>query len=453
MGGMSPGQILTVFLVLCCGAASAAGEDAGLQPRRRPNFIVILTDDQRDDTVQYLPAVSRLADQGLRFTNSFVTTPVCGPSRASLLTGRLASTQGIFVNEGASDVFDPSDTIAVRLQEQGYTTALYGKYLNGYRNQFPAVPPGWDGWLVFRDDISDLFSPGSLYQDAIVSWNGWPGRVRGYSTDRLADLAVQFIENHVDQEFFLLLSFWGSHVPLIPAERHRGTMAGVVPDPPPSLAEEDLSDKPVQPLVVTTGQADAEEFRAFWDEVWPKYLEVLLSVDEAVARIVEKLDELDLANDTVVIFTSDNGFMFGEHWWLGKGVPYEESIRVPMVVRYPALIVPQRSEALVLNIDVAPTLAELAGTEIPSDGRSLVPLFEHDPAPRPLRRGRTPPSPKPPWRRSAPLEWFSRNLNPSYVGFRYQNSKVVVWDDGNVEFYRLERDPYELENRRRIGAR
>lgn len=449
--------------MLCCCVVAAAlpalpgraavGDDGELPTGRRPNFIVILTDDQRDDTVQYMPAVSRLADQGLRFTNSFVTTPVCGPSRASLLTGRLASTQGIFVNEGASDVFDPSDTIAVRLREQGYATALFGKYLNGYRSQFPAVPPGWDEWRVFRDHVFDLFSPGSLYRDALMSWNGTRVRPEGYTTDLLGDYAVEFIEEHAGGEFFLLLSFWGSHVPLIPAERHRGAMAGVVPDPPPSLAEEDLSDKPVQPLVVTTGQADAEEFRAFWDDVWPEYLEVLLSVDEAVARIVEKLDELDLAEDTVVIFTSDNGFMFGEHWWLGKGVPYEESIRVPLVVRYPALVAPQRSEALVLNIDVAPTLAELAGTEIPADGRSLVPLLEHDPSPRSLRRGGTRPAQTPPWRRAAPIEWFSHNLNPSYVGFRFESQKVVLWDDGNVELYRLDRDPYELENRRRIGAR
>ena len=120
----------------------------------QPNIIVVYTDDQRWDTLDHMPAVSRMAEEGVLFTNSFVTTPVCGPSRASLLTGRLSSTQGIDVNEGASSQFDPSDTIAVKLQEQGYTTALFGKYINGYRDQFPAVPPGWsDTYRAFRSEL------------------------------------------------------------------------------------------------------------------------------------------------------------------------------------------------------------------------------------------------------------------------------------------------------------
>jgi len=126
----------------------------------QPNIIVVYTDDQRWDTLPVMPAVSRLAEEGVVFTNSFTTSPVCGPSRASLLTGRYARSQGIDLNEGASGQFDPSDTIAVRLQNQGYTTALFGKYLNGYRVQFPAVPPGWSEWRVMSDAISELFGPG-----------------------------------------------------------------------------------------------------------------------------------------------------------------------------------------------------------------------------------------------------------------------------------------------------
>jgi arylsulfatase A-like enzyme len=421
-----------------CGLGSARPWERGSRSScaPRPNFIVILTDDQRWDTIPYMPAVSRLADEGVLFTNSFVPTPVCGPSRASLLTGRRASTQGIFVNEGAAAVFDPSDTIAVRLQEQGYVTALFGKYLNGYRDLSPAVPPGWNEWRVLRDRISDLFSPGSLYVDPVLSWNGEHRRQQGYSTDFLTDFAVEFIEENASRNFFLLLSFFAPHVPLKAAERHQGVMEGRAPDPPPSLAEEDLSDKPAKIQAFRDLVGDPALLEQFWEESWPRYLEVLLGVDDAVSRILETLEELGLDENTVVIFTSDNGFLFGEHWWLGKGVPYEESIRVPLVVWYPGRVAPGRSDALVQNIDIAPTLAALAGAQLSTDGSSLVPLL--------LRR-------RAPWRKFVRLEWWETMGITGYLGFRFKTFKFVAWEDDHLELYGLRRDPYELENR--LGRR
>jgi N-acetylglucosamine-6-sulfatase len=396
----------------------------------RPNIVIVYTDDQRWDTLEFMPAVQRLAEEGIVFTNSFVTSPVCGPSRASLLTGRLASTQGITLNEGASGQFDPSDTLAVKLQERGYATALFGKYLNGYRDQFPEVPPGWSDWRAFRDAHQDLFGPGSLYVNPMMSWNGVPRRVSGYSTDLIADYALEFIEENADRPFFLLMSFWSAHVPFVPADRHTGVMEGQAPEPPPSLGEEDMTDKPAW-LQARVAPGDPTPL---WEAAWPSYLEILLSVDEAVAAVRARLEELGLDDDTIIVFTSDNGFLFGEHWHLGKGVPYEESIRVPLVAWNPRLRHREIDE-LVLNIDVAPTLARLAGTRIDADGRSVLPLIFGF-----ARR----------WRHFFEIEWEAGfGLPETYRAFRSRALKYVEWESGHRELYFLPADPHETRGARR----
>ena len=176
---------------------------------RRPNVVVLLTDDQRHDSLDLMPSVQRLAAEGVRFRQAIVTTPVCGASRASLLCGRLPSTLGLHVNEGAAAAFDPALSIALALQGQGYTTALYGKYLNGYAEIFPTVPPGWNEWRVFRDSFFDLFGPGSIHTDPVLSWDGQLRRTTGYTTDLLADYAVDFVERHAagPAPFFLMVAF------------------------------------------------------------------------------------------------------------------------------------------------------------------------------------------------------------------------------------------------------
>jgi len=414
--------LLAVF-VTACGSES---------PALRPNVILILTDDQRHDTVSFLPNVSRLADEGLVFTNSFVPTPICLASRASLLTGRYASSIRLFA-KGTASGFDASNTIAVHLQRQGYVTGFYGKYLNGYNKFFPNVPPGWDEWGGLADGVKAMFSAGSLYQDPVFSMNGKKVKIPGNSTDLLTDFSVDFIESNASQRFFLLLSYFAAHVPLNPAQRHAGAMTGQAPDYPPSLAEADVSDKPP----VTTDQStDPDELRAQWekrwDQVWPRYLEVLLAVDESVARIVETLRVQGIDQNTVIIFTSDNGIIFGEHRWIGKALAYEESIRVPLIVWYPGMVPPGRSEELVMNIDIAPTIGELAGATFEADGESLVRLLRGEPQP---------------WRKSIRLEWdWPVGGIPDYEGYRTRSEKHITWEDGFVEIYDLQRDPFELEN-------
>jgi arylsulfatase A-like enzyme len=404
---------------------------------QRPNIVVLLTDDQRADSLAGMPRVSQLAAQGVRFHAAFVPSPVCAPSRAALLTGRLPSALGIHVNEGAASVFDASDTIAVRLQQQGYTTALYGKYVNGYAAQFPAVPPGWSEWRVLRDGLDDLFGPGSLYRDPLLSWDGEARELKGYTTDLLADSAVDFVTRRAkeDAPFFLLVAFQAPHVPLDPAERHEGKAAerGAVV-PPPAIDETDLSDKAA--WLAAQAKPPAER-RALWQIGEPRTYEVLLGVDEAVGRILDALAAQGADDDTLVVYTSDNGFLFGEHGWFGKGVPYEESIRVPLLMRFPARWKPADVTALVTSLDLAPTFAALGGARSDgyTDGESLLPLLR---APTTAA-----------WRHEIPLEFDARMGMPmGYRGRRGDRDKHITWDDGAQESYDLALDPQELEGRR-----
>ena len=402
----------------------------------RPNIVVFVTDDQRHDSLDVMPNLQRLAAEGVRFREAFSPTPVCGPARVAMLSGRLAAAQGVHVNEGAATAFDATRSIALHLQNHGYATALFGKYLNGYSDLFPAVPPGWSEWRVFRDGPLDLFKPGSIHVDPVLSWDGRSQRVTGYSTDLLGDYAVDFVERYAGEPdpFFLMVAFSAPHVPLLPAARHAGSFAGRAPPYPPSIDETDFSDKPA--FVPGMFDLDPAERRTFWALGQPPTLEMLQSVDDAVGKVLDALEREVIAEDTLVVFTSDNGFLFGEHGWVGKGVPYEESIRVPMVVRYPALTrgrSGRTSSALVTHLDLAPTFAALAGIPFDADGRSLAPLLV---------------APRLPWRFHIPLEFdATMGLQLGYRGVRLRHSKWVLWDDGRLESYDLRRDPFELSGR------
>ncbi|HVH18990.1 MAG TPA: sulfatase [Myxococcota bacterium] len=416
----------TLLLLLLSALLTACGA--------RPNIVVFVTDDQRHDSLDVMPNVQRLAAEGVLFREAFSPTPACGPARVAMLSGRLAAAQGVHVNEGAATAFDATRSIALHLQNHGYATALFGKYLNGYRDLFPAVPPGWSEWRVFRDGPFDLFKPGSIHVDPVLSWDGRSQRVTGYSTDLLGDYAVDFVERYArdPNPFFLMVAFSAPHVPLLPAARHTGSFAGRVPEPPTSIDETDLEDKPE-----FVREADVGELaRAFWDLGHARTFEMLQSVDDAVGRVLDALEREGLSENTLVVFTSDNGFLFGEHGWVGKGVPYEESIRVPMVVRYPALTHGRggrTSSALVSHLDLAPTFAALAGIPFDADGGSLAPLLV---------------APRLPWRFHIPLEFdATMGLQLGYRGVRLRHSKWVLWDDGRLEGYDLRRDPFELSGR------
>jgi len=404
----------------------------------RPNIVVVLTDDQRSDTLEYMPAVmDRMVDEGVTFNNGFVPTAVCGPSRASVLTGQYAHNSGVLYNSVST--FEGRSTLATLLQDAGYTTSMIGKYMNYYLVIQPEVPAGWDDWHVFF--WGDYYNHTLVENGEVVEFGSEPEE---YSTDILRDRALDFIDENHERPFFLMLAPWAPHLTAVGAPRHVGAYATLPPWRPESYQEEDLSDKPrfvrwIRHLRFQGGIDGLLEHIEARDASHIRELETLLSVDEAVESIIERLERYHIDRDTIIVFTSDNGLHWGEHWLGGKYNAYEESIRVPMIVRYPRMIEHARAdERLVLNIDIAPTLAELAGVELvdPMDGRSLSGILcDNDTE----------------WRDDFLLEYFTVFATaldgmPPYAGVRNERWKYLIYASGFEELYDLQNDPSELDN-------
>ena len=393
----------------------------------RPNIIVIETDDQRWDTVSYMPTVvSRIAGEGINLTNAFVTTSLCCPSRSSFLTGLYTHNHNVWYNvppDGGAPKFKDSSTLATWLKDSGYTTSLIGKYLNSYDRISPYIPPGWSDWHAFvKPDPTRL---GTYYYNYTLNENGtinsYGETEATYSTDVLKTKALNFISS-AKRPFFLFFTPFAPHSYPVVAKRHAGTCDNLTFTKPPSFNEANVSDKPAwvraRPLFNATqsAQLDIE-----------KRLQIcsLKAVDEAVAEIISALgSEL---NNTVIVFTSDNGLMWGEHRLREKDNIYEESIRVPMAIRYPKLVKPGlTSSKFALIIDLPVTIAEIVGATIPSpvNGKSLTPLFAN-------------PSTSS-WRGSFLIEhgrgWMGA---PPSSGVRAAKYKYVELGSSEREFYNL----------------
>jgi N-acetylglucosamine-6-sulfatase len=367
----------------------------------RPNIVFVLTDDQRWDTTDathsgggpdVMPRTrAELADQGVEFTEAFMTTPLCCPSRSSILSGQYAHRHGVYKNSGTNggaDDFDDISTLATWLETAGYRTSLIGKYLNGYSGlwqagQPPYVPPGWTDWHGMKNVA--FFNYVIVEPDGVGGYveNSYGNAEADYSTDVLREKAKQFITDSVNagQPFFLYLAFKAPHLPQIPAPRHEGMFEGIAAWRPPSYNEPDVSDKPswMQTLPLQNS-VDLDQVRI-------DQLEMLQAVDEAIGGsttygitgIMQHLRDLGVADRTIVVYFSDNGWLWGEHRLRAKNQPYEESIRSPMMVRYPKLApLPRKEARFVLNIDLAPTFAELVGAGVPiiQDGASLVTVLD-----------------------------------------------------------------------------
>jgi N-acetylglucosamine-6-sulfatase len=349
-----------------------------------PNILVINTDDQRFDTLPYMPTVpSQLVPASSVFTNSFVPTPICSPSRASLLTGLYAYNHGVLhVLEpwGGFQNFNDSSTLATWLDGAGYNTAMIGKYINGYdvnayANQNPNdtyVPPGWDQW---RAMLGASFNSPKFSIDGVTQQ--FPGK---YTTDVMSDMAVDFIEStSADGQapFFLYYAPHNPHQPSLVAPRHQGAYDGIAPHRPPSFNEADISDKPNW-VKNQLGLMTPAEIAAL-DEFREDQLESMLSVDEGIARMLDALRQNGQLENTIIIYTSDNGQHWGEHRFDEKGPAWEESIRVPLLIYDGRDPMGQTIDEMALNIDLAPTIMQLAGISLPqsADGRSLVPLMNN----------------------------------------------------------------------------
>jgi N-acetylglucosamine-6-sulfatase len=415
------------------------------QPRvDKPNIIVILTDDQPDFSIQYMPTVqTELVQKGVTFSNAYVTTPLCCPSRASILTGLFAHHHGVLSNRapaGGATAFNDVATIAVWLHDAGYKTALMGKYLNDY-NELPEgyIPPGWDEWHTFMTSApGQYFYFGySLNENGkIVQYSADP---KDYSTDVLSAKAVEFIDQNADQPFFLMINPTTPHQPYYAADRHRNlftTYETFSPYQPPNYFEADISDKPSWFEGLDFPTPDHVE------GIYQRILRADMSVDDAVKQVVDALDENRIRDNTMIVYLSDNGMSLGNHRLIGKGCPYEECMHIPLVISYPDKITtPQVNSNFVLNIDLAPTFAELAGVPDISkfDGESFLPLLT---------------DPNAPWRDGFFFEQFKDDIDgegitvlvPSYVGFRTREWKFVQYETGTQELYDLVNDPYEMIN-------
>lgn len=426
---------LAAAVTTCAGATARA--DTAAAPR--PNIVVILSDDQRWDTLWGMPTVEEaLASNGVTFANSFVVNPLCCPSRASILTGRHSHSTGVYLNRpphGGFASFDDRHTIATVLHAAGYETGLFGKYLNDYGSRAGNagyVPPGWDEWSVFLGGPR-YYNYGLAEDRTVVTYGR---KASDYSTTVLASKAVDFVRN-ARGPFFLLFAPFAPHEPATPPPGYGDAFAHFSWWQPPSFNEHDLSDKPAYirrlgPL--TKRQVErAVRFRR-------EQLEAALGVDNAVRSLLKALERRGLLDTTFIAYTSDNGVAWGEHPLIAarKLVPYEEPIRVPLVIRYDPLADEQPSQDghLVLNIDLAPTLAAVAGTRMPqAEGRNLLPLLRsHRPAS---------------WRSAFLIEHLAgppqRDV-PTYCAVRTERYKYVLYQTREEELYDLLRDPHELDN-------
>jgi len=413
----------------------------------RPNILLILMDDLRWNALGCMgnpsvptPNIDRLAHEGVRFSNAFVTTSLCSPSRASFLTGVYAHRHGVLGN----DMNDPDPnypTFPQLLQRMGYATAYIGKW---HMEPHIQPRPGFDYWLGSR---------WNNYYTIPLNENGREFQVQGYRTDVLTDYAVRWLLKPRTKPFCLYLAHLAVHSPYTPAERHQQSLSNLWL-PEPRSFNETLENKPAwlraavaQNLGLEEELADQEELATPWLPpqewnprlpMWLDYFRTLLAADEGVGRLLTTLENLGQLDSTVIVFTSDNGFLMGEHRRVGKQLMYEESIRIPLLVRYPPLVQPRRVlEEMVLNIDLAPTLLELAGMQVPPtmQGRSLVPLLAGQPGP---------------WRRSFLYEYFrdERFPIPTMLGVRTERAKYITYPglQDIDELYDLEQDPFELSN-------
>jgi arylsulfatase A-like enzyme len=406
----------------------------------RPNIILILADDMRADDLEHMPNTQDLiVGEGIDYERAFVTTPLCCPSRASILRGQYTHNHEIWENARGFKTFKrlghERSTIATWLKEEGYETALLGKYLNAYDwEDHRHVPPGWDVW---RAMLSEAY-----YYDYTLSENGKPVHYSSaeadYSTDVLAREAREIIRSSAGdgKPLFMYLAPSSPHGPGPPAPRHEGLSEEVQAPRFPSFDEADVSDKPG--WVRRLPRLSASD-KAYVERVTRGHLGLLPSLDDLVAGVVEELEAAGELQNTYLFFSSDNGLLLGEHRIAdGKGSPYEESIRVPLAVRGPGIPTGRTTDQIALNIDLAPTFADLSGATAPSfvDGRSLKPTFAQD---------------TPSWRTAFLMEFLRGQAGmPQHNAIRTAGGeKYVEYSRGaevEQEYYRLGVDPYELEN-------
>ena len=405
----------------------------------KPNIIFIYTDDQRWDAMGVVqreqgatarfpwcetPNMDRLAAEGVRFRNAFVTLSLCSPSRAAFLTGRYNHLNGVINNSTPFPV--DSVTYATLLRDAGYRTSYFGKWhMGSQRGQRPGF------------DYSASFVGQGSHQNCPVEINGVLTPTTGWTDDVSTDYAIDWIKKNHQQPFLLVLGFKSPHTPRggknLP-DRLRDLYANETSRPTPNMKARAVfqgskpGDNPDAPRGLSANEIHLDYFRH------------VKGVDENLGRLLDALDALKISEDTVIVYTSDNGYYLGEHGLGDKRSVYEESLRIPMLVRYPRAFAKGKViDEMVLNLDVAPTFLELAGVTIPDtmQGDSF----------QALAAGKKPSQ----WRKSFLSEYFFENGGgdtPTLVSVRTDTAKLVRYPEHEnwTEVFDLSSDPYELNN-------
>jgi arylsulfatase A-like enzyme len=446
-------SILTAALVaLAMAVPSSGGQAPAAGSTDRPNIIFIMSDDHAAHAISAYgsrliktPGIDRLAKEGVRFANAFVTNSICTPSRAAILTGKYAHLNGVPV---FNHIDGSQPMLQKYLQQAGYHTGVVGKWhLGGNKPGVGGEPTGFDYWNIL---------PGQgAYFDPDFIENGTRKTIKGYTTDIVTDLSIEFLKNRPrDKPFFLMSHHKAPHRNWQPKEQYRRQFENVqVPEPETfnddhagradaarmatmridqDLNAEDLKMPP--PAGLTGAALKSWKYQRYMRD----YLACVASVDENVGRLLDWLDRNGLAGNTIVIYTSDQGFFLGEHNFFDKRFMYEESLRMPFLVRWPGRIKAGTvADAMVLNVDFAPTLLAAAGVKVPGDmqGRSFVPVLE----------GRTPKD----WRTAMYYRYYHPGHHnvAAHYGIRTARYKLIYFNKlDQWELFDLETDPREMRN-------
>ncbi|GAA3085811.1 sulfatase family protein [Streptosporangium carneum] len=439
-------KLMCLVLLSTLGAPGLA--PAVARAAERPNIVLVLVDDLEAGDLQKFPNIwNELARGGTAFDRFFTTNSWCCPSRSSILRSQYVHSHGVLTNtapEGGFTKFYDSalerSTIGTWMKSAGYRTGLMGKYLNHYPGgaaEPTYVPQGWDEWDV---PVRKLYKE----YDYTLNENGVLREYGSADADYLADVLSQkanaFVSQAGGDPFFLYLAPIAPHNPSNSAARHRDAFAGVTAPRTPSFDQEDVS---AEPRWLSSRERFSQKTLDGIDERYRRRLRAMLGVDDMVGSLIESLRVTGKLDNTYLFFASDNGFHLGQHRLAqGKTTPFDESIKVPLLVRGPGVQAGRVIGDMAANVDLAPTFAQLAGARLPDfvEGRSLLPLLQ----------GQTPPA----WRQNVLLEFY-RPTNPSsarqtpvpsYQGMRTAGNTFVRYSTGEYQLYDLGRDPHELYN-------
>ncbi len=427
------------IVLLMLAAVSPFALSSAQAAERKPNFLFVYTDDQRWDAMGVVqreqgerarfpwfqtPNMDRLATDGVRFRNAFVTLPLCAPSRAAFLTGRYNHLNGIANNH--TPFPDSSVTHASLLRAAGYATAYIGKWhMDGQRGQRPGF------------DYSASFVGQGRYVDCPFEINGQTTPTSGWVDDVSTDFAIAFMKQHRNEPFSVVVGYKACHGPCLPPERAKDRFPDAVARPVPNLDVQAIYrnslSEPNRKAGATSGASAGPAGTN------PNYFRCISAADDNLGRLLKALEDLGVADDTVVVFASDNGYYKGEHGLGDKRSAYDESLRIPLIIRYPKRLPKGKvRDELVLNIDLAPTFLELAGLTAPREmqGRSWVPLLT----------GKVTD-----WRKAFLAEYFFEKgfpTTPTVVAVRTETAKLIKYPghDEWTELFDLASDPYETKN-------